>query len=165
MATGQWTDPCVRRSIHIPSRSRSPDHPLPCGTSGQAFCRSRPRSGFALPASGATERFLTLIVGRSHLDRRARHNPIFGIGGSFTALTTPFRATLPARRPEQETLAIIGDAGGIDVGVQHLGQWVMATRSKRHPSVQAPRNLVRRSASARRRRISSCRRRNSSSLD
>jgi len=37
---------------------------------------------------------------------------------------------LPARRPEQETLAIIGDAGGIDVGSQRLGQWVMATRSK-----------------------------------
>ena len=33
---------------------------------------------------------------------------------------------MPARRAEQPALAVLGDAGGIDVGVQRLGERVMA---------------------------------------
>ena len=73
MAAGQWADPFTRdpstvRPVAITRQS------APAGTSGQLFCRLRLRSGSALPAPQAAERFLTLIVGRSHLDRRAPGN-------------------------------------------------------------------------------------------
>ena len=60
----------MRRSTTDPA-GRDHQTTRPRGGSGQISCRVRFRSGSALPSPHATRRFLTLIVARSHLDRRA----------------------------------------------------------------------------------------------
>src|SRR5271165_4415203 len=110
VAAGQWVDPFTRdpsttRPVAITRRA------VPWGTSGQLFCRLRLRSGSALPAPQATERFLILIVGRSHLDRRA------ALRLTRTDVPVRFRADFPLLQVQPLPRAVYADATLDDVEV------------------------------------------------
>ena len=86
---GNGRIPSTRRSIHIPGRSRSPDDPSPQRDFRPSFSDAC-ASGRAPPSlqPQASENFLTLIVGRSHLDCRAAGTPFqtFQAGNLLTLL-------------------------------------------------------------------------------
>jgi len=76
----------------------------------------RLRSGFALPAPQAAEYFLTLIVGRSHLDRRAALRVRWRPGCDALHPLPYFRARVP---PQAGRLRVAAPQAGLRVLGRH----------------------------------------------